>query len=142
MKRFLAAGILVALGVTAVLANPIEDRQALMKQVAAATRTGAGLAKGETPFDAAKAQEILQVYVRASEKLPGLFPDDSKIGGDTTAAPKIWEDMAGFRADAAKLGADAKAAMAATDQASFAKGFGEVTRNCGACHGAYRIKKG
>ena len=71
------------------------------------------------------------------------FPDDSKTGGETTASPKIWEDMAGFKDHAAKLGADAKAAMAgASDQASFAKGFSDVTKNCGACHGIYRVKKG
>lgn len=142
MKRFVVASLVLGLGVSAAFAGAIEDRQALMKGVGAATKTGAGLAKGEIPFDAAKAAEVLKVYVAASEKLPTLFPEDSKTGGDTTASPKIWDDMAGFKAAAAKFGADAKAAMAATDQASFAAAFGEVTKNCGACHGAYRVKKG
>jgi len=142
MKRLIAAAVFVAFGSSIALAGPIEDRQSLMKGVAAATKKGAALAKGDTPFDAAQAKEVLAVYINASEKLPTYFPEDSKTGNDTTASPKIWEDMAGFKAAAAKLGADAKAAEAATDQTSFAKAFGQVTGNCQACHQAYRIKKG
>lgn len=141
MKRFVAAAILVAFGATAAFAGAIEDREALMKGVAGATKTLTGYAKGETPFDAAKVKELLKVYVDASAKLPTLFPDDSKTGGETTAAPKIWEDMAGFKTAAAKLGTDATAAEAATDTASFAKAFGVITANCGSCHGTYRVKK-
>jgi cytochrome c556 len=143
MKRPMAAAVILALTTSFVFADAIEDRQALMKGVAAATKTGAALAKGDAPFDAAKAKEVLQVYVNASEKLPTLVPPDSTSGHDTTASPKIWEDMAGFKAAAAKLGADAKDALAkADDQAGFAAGFGAVTKNCNACHGTYRIKKG
>lgn len=142
MKRLVVAAVLVAFGATAAYAGPIEDRQALMKDgVAATTKTLTGYAKGETPFDAAKVKALLQVYVDASAKLPGLFPEDSKTGHDTTAAPKIWEDMAGFKVAIAKLGTDATAAEAATDTASFAKAFGVITANCGSCHGTYRIKK-
>jgi len=142
MKRLVAALAILAIGATAALAGPIEDRQALMKGVAAATKKGAAIAKGETPFDAAAAKAILQVYVDASAKLPALFPEDSKTGGDTTAAPAIWEKPDAFKAAAAKFGADATAAMSATDQASFAAAFGGVTKNCGGCHETFRIKKG
>jgi len=143
MKPVLAAGLLLALGTSLALAGPIEDRQQLMKGIAAATKTGAGLAKGDIPYDQAKAQEVFATYSTNIEKLPSLFPEDSKTGSETTASPKIWEDMAGFKDHAAKLDSDAKAALASTaDQASFAKAFGDVTKNCGACHGTYRIKKG
>jgi cytochrome c556 len=143
MKRVLAAGLLLALGTSLAVAGPIEDRQKLMKGIAAATKVGAGLAKGDVPYDPAKAKEVFQTYSTNIETFPTLFPEDSKTGGDTTASPKIWEDMAGFKEHAAKFDADAKAALASTgDQASFAKAFGEVTKNCNACHGAYRIKKG
>ncbi|CAM5772960.1 cytochrome C556 [Labrys miyagiensis] len=143
MKRFVIAAALVAVGVTTAFAGPIEDRQALMKAMAKNTKEAAGYAKGDTPFDAAKVKALLQVYVDDAAKLPTLFPDDSKTGGTdpTTASPKIWEDMAGFKSHAAKLSADATAAMGATDQASFAKAFGTLASNCNSCHGAYRIKK-
>jgi cytochrome c556 len=143
MRCLVAAAVLFAVIPSLAMADPVEERQQLVKGVGAATKTGVGLAKGEIPFDAAKAEEVLQVYVNASEKLPTLFPDDSQTGHDTTASPKIWEDMAGFKARAAKLGEDAKAAIAgATDQAGFVKGFGMVTQNCNACHETYRIKNG
>jgi cytochrome c556 len=143
MKRFIVAAALIVVGVTTAFAGPIEDRQALMKGIAAATKSAAGYAKGTEPFDAAKVKVLLQVYVDGAAKLPTLFPDDSKTGGTdpTTASPKIWEDMAGFKEHAAKLSADATAAMAATDQASFAKAFGVLASNCNSCHGTYRVKK-
>jgi cytochrome c556 len=143
MKRFVLAAVLATVGVSTAFAGAIEDRQALMKGIAGATKTAAGYAKGDTPFDAAKVKALLQVYVDGAAKLPTLFPDDSKTGGTepTTASPKIWENKADFDAHAAKLGADATAAMAATDQASFAKSFQVIAANCNACHGVYRVKK-
>ena len=141
MKRIIIATVLAATTAGLAYAGPIEDRQKMMKTMAANTKVLAGFAKGETPFDDAKVKSLLQVYVDDAAKLPDLFPDDSKTGGDTTAAPKIWEDSAGFKAAAVKLGTDATAALAATDQASFAKSFAAVTANCNACHGTYRIKK-
>ncbi|WP_448954144.1 c-type cytochrome [Labrys neptuniae] len=143
MKRFVIAAALIVAGAATAFAGPIEDRQALMKGMAKNAKELAGVAKGATPFDAAKVKALLQVYVDDSAKLPTLFPEDSKTGGTdpTTAAPKIWEDQAGFKAAAAKLGTDATAALAATDQASFAKAFGTLASNCGACHGTYRTKK-
>jgi cytochrome c556 len=40
----------------------------------------------------------------------GLFPDDSKTGGDTAALPLIWEKKSEFDAIFVKLGADSTAA--------------------------------
>ncbi len=134
----------LGLGLTTVLAqsDPIADRKATMKGVGAATGQGAAMAKGEAPFDAAKAQTIFKVYVDASKKMAALFPDSSKTGGETTAAPKIWEDQAGFKVAFAKFEADATAAAgAAKDLDSFRTAFGAVTKNCGSCHETYRIKK-
>lgn len=142
MKRLAAAAALVAIATTLAWAGPIEDRQAVMKGVAGATKTAVGMAKGETPYDDAKAKQVLQVYVDAAAKMPTLFPPGSDKG-ETTASPKIWEDMAGFKAGFEKLGADAHAAMTSvTDQASFGKALGTITKNCGTCHETYRIKKG
>ena len=99
MIRTIAVAAILGLGVTAVLAqsDPITERRNAMKAVGAATRDGAAIAKGEAPFEAAKAQAIAKAYVDAAKKMPGLYPDNSKTGGETTAAPKIWEDQAGFK---------------------------------------------
>lgn len=140
MKRGILIAVLMASGVSLAGAGPIEDREALMKGMAGATKKLASYAKGETAFDAAAVKPLLQTYIDDAAKIPTLFPAGS-TGGESTAGPKIWEDPAGFKAAADKLGADATAALAATDQASLAKAFGAITSNCTSCHGTYRIKK-
>jgi len=90
----------------------------------------------------AKAEAIFATYVKSTETFGDLFPPDSKTDEKTTAAPKIWEDMADFKAKIVKFGADAKAAAAAIkDLDSFKAQFGAVQKNCGGCHQTYRIKK-
>jgi cytochrome c556 len=144
MMRTILATAAVAIGATIVMAqgDPIATRKQTMKGVGDATKVGAAMAKGEAPFDAAKAREIFTTYDAAAKRMPTLFPENSKTGGETTAAPKIWEDMAGFRAGFAKFDKEANEALTAThDLDSFKAAFGTVTKNCGACHETYRIKK-
>ncbi len=137
---FVVAGL--GLGVTAVMAqsNPIAERQQAMKAIGAASREGAAIAKGDA-FDAAKAQSVFKAFADAAQKLPMLFPDDSKTGDNTRASAKIWEDQAGFKAAVAKFEADAQAGAKATDLASFRTAFDTATRNCGTCHEAYRARR-
>ena len=144
MKRFVLAGLALALGVTAVLAQDvIAQRRDIMKGVGGATRDPGAMLKGEQPFDLVKVQNSLAVYQESAKKMIGLYPADSKTGGDTSAAPKIWEDPAGFKAAFDKFGADAAAAAAAIkDDASFKANFPNVLKNCGSCHETYRVKKG
>lgn len=144
MIRFAYAATALALALSSVVAqaDPIVERKATMKAVGAATGQGAAIAKGEAPFDAAKVQGIFTAYVEASKKMPGLYPDSAKTGGETTASPKVWEDQAGFKAAFVKFEADAAAAgSSATDLATFRTAFGTVTKNCGGCHETYRIKR-
>ncbi|MPZ57900.1 MAG: cytochrome c [Rhizobiales bacterium] len=144
MIRPLVAVIALAVGATVVIAqqNPIEARKNLMKGNSAQARIGAAMAKGEAPFDLAKAKQVFQVYQETAAKFGDLFPANSKSGGETSAAPKVWEDMAGFKAQLAKFGADAKAAEAAVkDLDSFKAQFGDVAKNCGGCHRDYRVRR-
>jgi cytochrome c556 len=125
-------------------ANPeaIATRKAVMKGVGAETGVGAKMIKGETPFDLERAKKIFAAYEAAAVKVPTLYPDGSKTGGETSAAPRIWDDMAGFKERFVKFGADAgTAASAVTDLDSFKAAFGSVTRNCSGCHEVYRLKK-
>ena len=144
MFRTVLAVAAIAIGVTAVAAqsDPIAARKALMKEQGAQTKTGGGMAKGEVPFVLAKAQAIFANYIDTAAKMPDLFPPTSKAGGETTAAPKIWDDMAGFKAGFAKFSTEAKAAQSSVkDLDSFKAAFGGLTKNCGACHETYRVKK-
>ena len=140
-SAFIALGLAVGVSTVLAQANPIAERRDTMKAVGAATRDGAAMAKGEAPFGAAKAQAVFKAYGDAARKMPGLYPDGAKTGGETTAAPKIWVDQAGFKAAFAKFEADAAKGAAATDLAGFRTAFGDVTKNCGGCHEAYRIKR-
>jgi cytochrome c556 len=144
MIRTALAVVAIAVGVTAVVAqsDPIATRKQLMKEMGAQTKTGAGMAKGEAPYDQAKAQQILANYVDSATKAPALFPDNSKTGGDTAALPAIWENMGDVKGKFDKFGAEAKAAQSSVkDLDSFKSAFGGLTKNCGGCHETYRAKK-
>src|SRR5690349_9165313 len=113
-----------------------------MKAIGDQAKIGAAMAKGEAPFDLAKAKKVFATYEDAAKKMPDLFPDNSKAGGETAAAPKIWQDMADFKAKSVKFGGDSKAAEGAIkDLDTFKAQWGVVMKNCGGCHEPYRIKK-
>jgi len=141
MKKFaLAALAFATIGATAAFAGPIEDRQAIMKAMAAASKDANTAAKA-TPFDAAAAKGAMQKLSDDATKFVTLFPKGTEAGGavKTGAGPAIWTDAAGFKAAGAKLAADAKAAGAATDAAAFTAAFKTVQADCGGCHKTYRV---
>jgi cytochrome c556 len=138
-----AVGI-IALGATVVLAqqDPIAARKALMKANGQAAGALAKMLKGEAPFDPAVAKKAFASFEDAAAKMPTLFPDNSKIGGETAASPKIWENMADVKARFVKLGNDAKAADASVkDLDSLKAAFSQLGKNCNDCHELYRLKK-
>ncbi|MFI0847692.1 c-type cytochrome [Mesorhizobium sp. IMUNJ 23232] len=145
MKKLLLAISLFALTASAATADPIADRQALMKANGKAAGQLAAIAKGEAPFDAAVVLAALTTINDDAQKLDvaALFPAGSDKG-DTTASPKIWEDMAGFQAKADKFKTDAAAALAAppADVDGVKATLGVLGQNCGGCHEMFRVKKG
>jgi cytochrome c556 len=144
MLRTILVTAALAVGATAVLAqgDPIAQRRQTMKGVGDATKIGSAMAKGEAPFDAAKAKEVLQVYAAAADRMHNYFPETSKTGGETTAAPTIWQNQAEFRKRFDDWAVEIKKASAQTDSLdSFKAAFGNVTKACGGCHETFRIKK-
>jgi cytochrome c556 len=139
MIRTVLAVAALAIGITAVAAQDvIADRKALMKRSGEQSRVGAKMARGEEPFDLAKAQGIFDTYIDKANKLPNLFPAGS-TAGDTRALPAIWEKGAEWKAAIEKFGNDAKAAKAATkDLDTFKTSFAMVGRDCGSCHETFR----
>ncbi|OYQ32019.1 hypothetical protein CHU93_03715 [Sandarakinorhabdus cyanobacteriorum] len=146
MLRPLIAAAIAATAIlpTAVTAGPIEDRKAIMKANGRDTKMAADMLKGAVPFDAAAANKILANYAAAAKAFPAHFPANSKTGGETEAAPAIWDKPADWKAATAKFQADtaAAAALKPGDAAGFGKAFGMVTANCKSCHEGFRIKKG
>lgn len=148
MKRLIALSaaplLAIAFFAATASADPIADRQALMKDQGKAVGSIAPIAKGQKPFDAAIVMAALKKINDDAQKIDPatLFPAGSDTG-DTTASPKIWEDNAAFVAAVDKYKADAAAAVAADpkDLESFKTAFNQVSQNCGACHQDFRIKK-
>ena len=141
MMRILSVLAVLAVGATAAFAQSaaIGQRKEILKSWGGAMKDPGAMAKGEAAFDLAKVQASLKTIAEGAPKLAGLFPDDSKTGGETKALPVIWEKKAEFLAIFTKIEADAKAAaVAIKDEASFKAEWPKIGANCGTCHKTFR----
>src|ERR1700692_2430902 len=113
MMRAAFVIIAIAFGVTAVAAqsDPIAARQALMKTNGRQAKLGSDMIRDKVPVDLDSAKAIFSSFIAAANKMPNLFPENSKTGGDTSASPEIWQHLDDVRARFAKLAADSKAAQ-------------------------------
>ncbi len=144
MRKLIFAISALALGSSIALADPIKDREALMKANGAAMGGLSAFVKGEKPYDAAEVLALLSKLSEDAVKLdsPALWPAGSDA--DSEASPKIWEDAAGFQAALDKFKADTAAAVAAApaDADALKMQVGAIGQNCASCHQAFRVKKG
>ena len=143
-KWALAAATLAA-AATSVLAqsDPIAARMALMKGNNDNFRIVAQMMRGQQPFDAAKVDAAFAQWAETAQKLPGLFPANSRTGEKTRAAPAIWDNKKDFdqkAAEFAKAVADNRArAKASLDGLkAAAKPVGDA---CDNCHKDYRLSQ-
>jgi cytochrome c556 len=142
---------IMAWGVSLAVAQQdvIKERKDLMKANGDQAKIGAAMVKGDKPYDQAAVHKIFAAFQDAAAKMPDLYPPNSKDETGSPAAdkfsptPKVWEDMADFKARFKKLGDDAKAADASVkDVATLKVAFGNIGKNdCGACHHTYRAEK-
>jgi cytochrome c556 len=144
-RKLLVVFAVLMLGVTAAAAQSCQDiidkRQALMKKSGAAAKIGTEMIKGERPFDMAQVREIYVAFTEDATLMPTLFPDCSKTGNKTTAAPAIWQKMDDFKAAIAKFAADIKAAQDSTKDVDTLKAnFQIIGKNCSNCHQSFRVK--
>ncbi len=124
MIRPVIVTVAVAIGVTAVVAqsDPIAERRAIMKANGGAARTASQMLKGDVPFDLAKAQEIFAGFQTAAAKMPALYPDNSKTGGETTANEKVWTNSAAFKAAFDKFAAELQGCCGQHQGSQFVQG--------------------
>ena len=99
--------------------------------------------RGQVPFDAAKVEAAFAQWADTAQKLPSLFPDNSKSGQKTRAAPKIWTAKADFDDKAAAL---AKVVAENRDKAKgsldgLRAAVPAIGNACDACHKDYRLAK-
>jgi cytochrome c556 len=136
-----AAGLSLAIAAAAAAAgNPVEQRQALMKEVGKSMKDAAGYATGKTPWDAGNAKAVMAVISKNAKSLKGLYPAGSDKDPKSEALPVIWTNKPDFEKKLAAMGDAADAAGKATDQASFQAAFKTLGGTCAACHNTYRKK--
>ncbi len=146
--------VVVFLTGTAILAgaaisaeDPISARKAVMQNVGDAAKMGGAMLKGEMEYNPAAAQLALRVMNSAALAVGELYPKGSETGMETTASPKIWSDMGGFKAALVKFQTDTAAGMMKPeeieffDKESFGEAFGRATANCKSCHENFRVQK-
>jgi cytochrome c556 len=139
------AAVVLVFGAGAVIAqsDPIAMRMALMKGNDDNARIVVPMMRGQAPFDAAKVDAAFAQWADTAQKLPGLFPDNSKTGQKTRASSKIWVMKADFDAKAAELG---KAVAENRDKAKTSldglrAAIPVVGNACDSCHKDYRLSK-
>ena len=124
----------------------IKQRREAMRTIAGASGGNFKMMKGDAPFDLAAFQANMKVIQEQAPKFKAMFPDDSKTGGGSDAAEKIWTARADFNTIVDKWAADAKVAAAAvTDEATFKTAYPEFAKGCGGCHmstGGFTISLG
>jgi len=135
----------VAFGATVVVAqqDPVTTREDLMKANNKHAIAVVRMMRGQAPFDAAAVDAAFAQWADTAQKLPSLFPDNSKTGGDNRASPKIWLNKKDFDAKAAAF---AKAVAENHDKAKSSldglrAAIPVVGKACDNCHEDYRLSK-
>jgi cytochrome c556 len=145
MRKLIFAISALALVTSTAFADVIADRKAVMKENGKQVGVLVKMTRGETDFDAEAVKAALTALnnnVQAIDVAASFPPGTDK--GDTTASPKIWEDMAGFQAEVDKFKqvTAAAAAAPAQDLEALKPQVGSIGQSCQSCHEAFRIKKG
>lgn len=150
MKRFFAiAAIAAALGGFATVAHAddagaIKYRKSVMDAIGGHMGAMGTILKGE-----GGKMEDFRVHAHAladlSQMVPHIFPQGSdKMGGDTKAKMKIWDEPAEFQKVVMTLQEKAKALAVAADtgdKGKIAEALGALGKNaCKACHDSYKDK--
>jgi cytochrome c556 len=104
------------------------------------------MVKGEKPFDASKADQMIANLIATSRKIPATFTENikGKSSPDSryAASPKVWENKADFDARAAKLQSvleENRSKVQTLDGLKAA--YPAINGACNACHETYRSRK-
>jgi cytochrome c556 len=114
-----------------------EQRVGKMKDQGGAMGALTKMAKGEDPYDAAKAAAAATALHNSSMQLVTWFPAGSKSG---RAKDEIWSDNAKFQdvAKAFMAETEAFAKVAGTGKDAMAAALGKLGGACGNCHTPFR----
>ncbi len=130
-------------------ANPVKERQKLMRSVGKAMKTTVKMLRGDLAYDGAAAASAMSTMSEVAGKYTKLFPEGSDMENsimdfdqESDARPEIWTNKKDFEMKAAALlEASTKAGKAAGDKKALAAVFNEVGNACKGCHQKYKAKK-
>lgn len=136
-------GITVTAAAVLAQSDPVKEREDLMKQNDKGAKLVVGMMRGQAPFDGKAVDATFAQWADTAKRLPGLFPENSKTGGDNRASPTIWLNKDDFDAKSAEFGkivTDNRAkAVASLDGLKAAIPL--VGDACDNCHKDYRLSK-
>lgn len=95
------------------------------------------MAKGEEPYDLAKAEAAKAALIDTAAKIETVFAEQGGEDPASEAKPEIWANWEDFLVKAKGLG-DAAAAMDVASAETIGAGMGAVGGACVACHEDYR----
>lgn len=140
-KSVIALVALVGLsGAAFAQADTIKTRKETMKAMGASIGALVKMAKGEEPFDAAKAKAAVDTMSAKAKGFDALFPKGTETGGETEAAAAIWSDTAGFKAALAKFETTVGGVNVASLDGVKAS-VGAIGGTCKGCHDGFRVAK-
>jgi cytochrome c556 len=144
-RRLVLTAFAVVCSAGSVLAqsDSVKEREHLMKQNDEHAKVVVQMMRGQRPFDSKAVDAAFAQWAETAQKLPSLFPDNAKTGGDNRASPKIWENKKDFEAKAAEFGkavADNRA-KAVTSLDGLRAAIPLVGKACDDCHKPYRLSK-
>lgn len=120
--------------------NPaVQARMTLMEQVADATKRLGAMAKGTSPFDAAKATAAKTALATAAAQVAPAF-QAPESDPKSEALPAIWQDWPAFLSQAEAM-ETATQGLDVTSLDTLRASFGAVGQSCGGCHERFRLKK-
>ena len=120
----------------------VKQRMDLMDTQKEAMKVLGAMAKGQTPFDAAKASAAAKEIEDTAARIPGLFPEGSG-GHPSEAKPEVWTQWDKFTTDTERL-ATAAAALEESvsgDASEWKAKFKDVVDACKTCHKTFRAEK-
>jgi cytochrome c556 len=123
--------------------DPIVARKALMDSNHAAYDASKAMMDGTLSYSPIIAKAAIMTLNASAHSIGSFFPEGSGPG-ETTASPKIWEDMDGFNRKLQEYRSAVASAIEATgasgpeDLDAFKSAIGPVFSTCRSCHQVYR----
>jgi cytochrome c556 len=121
----------------------VKERMDLMKGQQKQMKLIGDMAKGKTPFDAAKAAAAARDLGTTTKKIPDLFPEGTS-GHPSEALDAIWKDWDRFTGSAKDAEAAANELASSLDGAGgqdWKPAFQKITDAYKSCHQDFRAKK-